>query len=220
MQELMPFQSISEKIEDLKGNKQVEFLLKNPNQLPSLYFADKYKETISSSDLQKYYKLIDTSNKNSIYVKRIKNYLSAIKREPLKKGKTVENFKLPNELGQYVSIINSNNKPKVIALFSSACAYSLASINLLEQLSKLNNDKIEIVSIWSDKSKNIWLNTYKDEKGKITLTNLWDEYGFAKAYLDGIMWPTFYVINEKDELTQILKGYDKKTARELKKLVK
>jgi hypothetical protein len=33
------------------------------------------------------------------------------------------------------------------------------------------------------------------------------------------MWPTFYVINENGELTKILKGYDKKTANELKRLV-
>tara|TARA_R110002012_G_C11359758_1_gene580713 strand:- start:53 stop:490 length:438 start_codon:yes stop_codon:yes gene_type:complete len=144
----------------------------------------------------------------------------AIKREPLKKGRTVENFKLPNKNGEYINAVNIDNKPQVIALFSSGCAYSIASINLLEQLTEFNNNKIEIVSIWDDKSRDIWLNSYQDEKSKITWTNLWDEYGFAKTYLDRTMWPTFYVINEKGELAQILKGYDKKTARELKKLVK
>jgi hypothetical protein len=220
MENLMTFQSISEKIEASKSNDQIDLILENPNEIPSLYFADKLKETISSSELEKYYKSLNDENKNSNCAKRIENYLSAIKREPLKKGRIVENFKLPNMNGQYINVVNVDNKPQVIALFSSGCAYSIASIKLLEQLTELNNSKIEIVSIWDDKSRDTWLNSYQDEKSKITWTNLWDECGFAKTYFDRTIWPTFYVINEKGELAQILKGYDKKTVRELKKLVK
>lgn len=219
MEDLMPFQSISEKMEALNGNQQFKLILKNPNEMPSLYFADMHKEQISTSDLEEYYKSLNKENKNSIYAKRIENYLSAIKRTPLKKGRTIENFKLPNKNGKYIDVVNNNNKPQVIALFSSGCAYSIASINLLEQLSKLNNDKIEIVSIWDDKNRNTWLNSYQDEKSKITWTNLWDEFGFAETYLNRKISPTFYVINENGELTQILKGYNKKTAKELKRLV-
>lgn len=219
MEDLMPFQSLSEKIEALKGNEQFELIQKNPNEIPSLYFADMHKEQVSISDLEKYYKSLNEENKNSIYAKRIKNYLSAIKRPPLKKGRTIENFKLRNKNGKYIDVVNNNNKPQVIAFLSSSCAYSIASINLLEQLSKLNNDKIEIVSIWDDKSRDTWLNSYQDEKSKITWTNLWDEYGFANAYLETTSWPTFYVLNKTGELTKILKGYDKRTAKGLKKLV-
>jgi peroxiredoxin len=220
MGNLMTFQPTSERIEASKSNDQIDLILKNPNEMPSLYFADKLKEKFSSSELEKYYKSLNNENKNSIYAKRIENYLLAIKREPLKKGSTVENFKLPNKNGEHINVVNVDNKPQVIALFSSGCAYSITSIKLLEQLTELNNNKIEIVSIWDDQSRDTWLNSYQDEKSKITWTNLWDEYGFAKTYLDRTMWPTFYVINEKGDLAQILKGYDKKTARELKKLVK
>lgn len=216
---LMPFQSISENTELLDGYEQFKFILKNPNEIPSLYFADLSKEKYKISDLEEYLDTLSEKSKKSIYAKRIENYLSAIKRPSLKKGKSVENFQLPNEKNEYVDVINGKNKPQVIALFSSGCAYSIASINLLEQLSELNKGKIEIVSIWDDKSKNTWLNSHQDEKSKITWTNLWDEFGFAKTYLNRKMWPTFYVINENGELTKILKGYDKKTAKELKRLV-
>ncbi|MCU0401687.1 MAG: hypothetical protein MUE75_11900 [Algoriphagus sp.] len=219
MENLMPIQSISEKIESLNGNEQFEFILKNPNEIPSLYFADIHKEQISTSELEEYYKSLTKVNKNSIYAKRIENYLSAIKRTPLKKGMIVENFKLPNKNGIYIDVVNKSNKPQVIAFFSSSCAYSIASINLLEQLSKLNNDKIEIVSIWDDKNRNTWLNSYQDEKSKINWTNIWDEFGFAETYLNKKLSPTFYVINENGKLIQILNGYDKKTAKELKRLV-
>jgi hypothetical protein len=219
MEDLMPYQSLSEKIEILSGKEQLELILKNHDDIPSLYFADKLKENFSSSDLEKYFNSLSNDSKNSVYAKRIESYLSAINRPSLKKGKTVENFKLPNEKDEHIDVISRNNKPQLIAMFSSGCAYSIASINLLAQLSKLNNNKIEIVTIWDDKTKDTWLNSSKEEKSKITWTNLWDEYGFAKTYLDRKMWPTFYVLNEKGELTQILKGYDNKTAKELKKLI-
>lgn len=219
MNNSMPFQSFSEKIEASKGNEQVELILKNPNEIASLFFADKKKEEITKSDLEDYYKSLNQENKNTIYAKRIENYLSAIKRTPLKKGNPVENFKLPNKDGKYIDVVNDKNKPQVIALFSSGCTYSIASINLLKQLSELNTDKIEIVSIWDDQSRNTWLDTFQDEKSIITWTNLWDEFGFAKTYLDRTMWPTFYIINEKGELSKVLKGYDKNTAKELKRLV-
>ena len=219
LEKLMPYQSFSELLEASKGKKQVRLLLNKPNEVPSLYFADKNKEEIAISDLEKFYQSLNKENKEHIYTKRLESYLSAKRRAPLKKGKRVENFKLPNESGKYSDVVNKNGKPQVIALFSSGCAYSIASISLLEQLSELNKDKMEIVTIWDDQSKSTWLNSYKDEKSKITWTNLWDEYGFAKTYLNRTMWPTFYVINENGELTQVLKGYDKKTAKALKELI-
>lgn len=213
------FQSISEKIEVLNVNKNFDFVLKNSNEIPSLYFIDFQKEKISIANLEKYYKSLNEDNKKTIYANRIINYLSAKKRKDLKKGGIFENFKLPNKSGNYIDVVNDKNKIKVIALLSSGCSYSIASIHFLKNLSASNNDKIEIVSIWDDQSKNTWLYSHQDKKDKITWKNLWDEYGFAKTYLNRKMWPTFYVINENGELSQILEGYDKKTVKSLTRLV-
>ncbi|QCK15631.1 TlpA family protein disulfide reductase [Mangrovivirga cuniculi] len=215
----MPFQTTSEKLEGVNDNQQIKLILNNPNTLPSLYFASKNKENISLSDLEKIMKSIDQEYKNTIYVKRIESYLLAKKKTPLRKGDRIENFKLPNKDGELISVVTDRNKPQVIALFSSGCSYSIASIDLLKQLSELNTNKIEIVTIWDDETKETWRNSHQDQKSKISWTNLWDEFGYAATYLDRKLWPTFYIINENGELTQILEGYDKKTARGLKKLV-
>lgn len=219
MENLMPFQSTSEKIEALKESQRIDFILSNPTSVPSLFFADKHKEIMSVSDLEKLFTSIDEEYKNSIYVKRIETYVSAKKRNPLTKGKKVEDFKLPNKDGQFVSVVNDGNKSRLIALLSSGCSYSIASINLLEQVAELNNDKIEMITIWDDPTREVWLNTNKDKKEKITWTNLWDEYGFASTYLNRTMWPIFYVVNEEGVLTEIIKGYDEKTAKKLRTLL-
>jgi hypothetical protein len=213
---VLPFQSYSEKIELSKGQKKIKLILDKPNEIPSLYFAEINKEKTPIEDLKRYYSSLNTQNKGSIYAKRIENYLSAIESPPLKKGEIFKNFELPDKNGQYVGVGSEQKKPQVIAVFSTGCAYSLASIDLLVQLSELNKDKIEIVSIWDDRSKEIWLGFDQEEKNKITWKNLLDEYGFAVTYLGNKMWPTFYLINDEGKLSQILRGYDKKTAKGLK----
>jgi thiol-disulfide isomerase/thioredoxin len=219
VQDLMPFQSTSERIENLKGKSQIEFILKNPNNIPSLYFANKNKEKISIRHLEIFSQGISETNKNNVQFKRIENYLSAKKLEPLKIRNKVKDFKLPNKEGEQVSIIDGSNKTRVIGLFSSGCLFSIASINLLEQLAELNNGKLELITIWDDQTKKTWLNTYQDKKDKITWTNLWDEFGFASTYLNRTSWPTFYVINEEGQLTEIIKGYSKKSAKKLKRII-
>jgi thiol-disulfide isomerase/thioredoxin len=219
MQGSMSFQPTSEKMEALSEKEQIDFALNNPNSIPGLYFVSKNKEKISIHDLEKFSQEVNNEFKNSIDLKRIEYYVTAKKRKTLIKGNTVEDFKLPDKDGELVSVINTSNKKKLIGFFSSGCSYSIASISLLEQLANLNNNKIEMITIWDDQTKDTWLNDNQEKKSKITWTNLWDEYGFATTYLNRTMWPIFYVINEDGELNDVIKGYSKNTAEKLKKLV-
>ena len=188
------YQSISEKIETLEGNRQTEFLLSNPISTPILYFINRNKENISISDLEIFAQRVEKSYQNTIYFKSIASYISAKKRKPIRIGDKVEDFKLTEKDGNQVSVINANENTKLITIFSSGCFYSISSIGLLEQLKKVNDNKIEIISIWADETKDAWLNAYIDQKNKITWTNVWDEYGFASTYFNNTSWPTFYVI--------------------------
>jgi hypothetical protein len=219
MQGLLPFQATSEKIEALNGKDQFEFILANPIDIPSLYFAERQKENTDIADLERFTQLVKEEHRNSAYVKRIESYIAAKKRNPVKIGSKVENFTLPDKESNQVSVISPNNKTTLIALFSSGCAFSVASIGMLEKVAAMNNDKIEMITIWEDSSREIWLNTHKDEKEKITWTNLWDEFDFASTYMGKKMWPTFYVINAEGELEDIIRGYSQKTSNRLKALV-
>jgi peroxiredoxin len=214
------YQSISEKIETLEGNRQTEFLLSNPISIPILYFINRNKENISISDLEIFAQRVEKSYQNTFYFKSIASYISAKKRKPIRIGDKVEDFKLTDKDGNQVSVINANEKTKLITIFSSGCFYSISSISLLEQLKKVNDNKIEIISIWADETKDAWLNAYIDQKNKITWTNVWDEYGFASTYFNNTGWPTFYVINAEGSLMDIFHNYSQKTANKLKDLTK
>lgn len=216
----MLYQSMSEKIETMKGDKQTEFILSNPINIPILYFVNENRDKISISNLEAFCQKVDDIYQNSIYFKKLTNYLSAKKRKPIKIGGIVEDFTLPNKDGNRVSVVNKGTKTTLITIFSSSCYYSIASISLLEQLTKINNGKIEIITIWADDTKDSWLNAHINQKNKITWTNVWDEYRFASTYFQNTGWPTFYVIDSEGRLIDIFNNYSQKTANKLKDLTK
>ncbi len=216
----MPYQSMSEKIETMKGDKQTEFILSNPINIPILYFVNENRDKISISNLEVFCQRVDDIYQNSIYFKKLTNYLSAKKRKPIKIDGIVEDFTLPNKDGNRISVVNKGAKTTLVTMFSSSCYYSIASISLLEQLTKINNGKIEIITIWADDTRDSWLNEHIDKKNKITWTNIWDEYGFASTYFQNTGWPTFYVINAEGKLVDIFHNYSQKTANKLKYLTK
>jgi peroxiredoxin len=217
--DLSPYQSLSEQIENLKDKQKIAFILDHSSSFPSLYFANRLKGKISISDLKQISKSVNENYKNSIYLKKIDNYIEAKSLEKLKKGKKVEEFELPDAHGNKVLVIKKNGNKKLIAILSSGCYYSVSSISLLEQLNELNNGNIELITIWSDKSKDTWQNAHHDQKSKISWTDLWDENEFASTYFNQTIFPTFYVINEEGVLTKKIRGYSKKTAKKLKALL-
>lgn len=216
----MSYQSISEKIESLKGSQQNQFILSNSVNIPILYFANENKNDIPVPDLEIFSQKVDKLYQGSTYFKKIEAYINAKKRKPLKIGDIVQDFTLPDRDGNPISIINGSEKIKLVAFFSSGCSFSISSIGLLEQLEKINNSKIQIISVWADDTKYSWLNEHLDQKHKISWINIWDEYQFASTYFNNTGWPTFYVINAEAKLIDIFHDYNQKTANKLKELVK
>lgn len=215
---LMPYQHTFEKLESMDKKERIKYVLENPNQIPSLYFAETNKESIPLADLEMFYQNIQEDYKSHTYGKRIENYIRAKQMAPLKKGQKIEDFHLADKEGNKVAVIGMSDKPKLISLFASSCAYSVLSIDLLEKFSKMNDSRMDIITIWGDDSEDIWLNTNTSRKEKITWSSLWDEYGFTSAYFNRNMWPTFYVVNENGELIDTFRGYGKKTLKRLEKL--
>lgn len=212
-------QEFSERIETANRKNKIEIIKANLDQIPALHFLHLEKENISEEELEQIFEQIPAKNQNHIYVKRTKAYYEAIKREKLKKGSPIEPFRLMDESGKSQEILSNENKTKLIAVLSSGCGYSLASISLLEQINK-KTDKIEIITIWSDEISNPWEIDENKQKEKITWTNLWDENRFAFEYLRVKVWPSFYIVSQEGILLDKFHGYSKRTAKKFGKLLK
>ncbi len=216
---VMPFQALSEEIEALKGKKQTKFILSKPNQWPSLYFANKLKADINTEELKSFLQLTEEPFLSSSYYLKLKYYLKAKENGTLRKGEMIKNFSLPDKNGEFYPVANANGKTKLLALFSSGCSYSVASIDLLEQLNTLNDDKIEIISIWDDPDEDSWLHMHADKKEKITWVNLLDQNGFTATYFNNKVFPEFFVIDSDGVLVDKFNGYNNSTAKKLKALL-
>jgi hypothetical protein len=214
-----PYQDASEQIESLKGKARTEYLQQQPNSLPGLYFIDKQKTDISPAVLQKMLSAADESYQSSVYGKRIEQYIAAKGRGPVKQGKPVMDFDLPDKQGNAQPVIGEAPRTKLIALMSSGCMYSIASIPLLEQIHQQSQGKLDIVTIWTDKSKDTWQQTYADKKSAIVWTDLWDAYGFADTYLDKTVSPSFYIVQPDGTLSDEIKGVGKAAVKKLRALV-
>ena len=211
-----PHQSISEKIEKQKGRKRLKLIQENINYLPGLYFAEREKENFSINNLKALRKQIDPKHENLIYVKKLDKYIEAKSRKPIKKGVEIEDFTLPDSIGENKNILSINDNLKLIAVLSSGCYFSMKSISFLE---KLNESQIKIISIWADKSKDTWQNYQSEKKKNITWLNLWDEYEFATTYLNVKSYPTFFVLDKNGILTEIIEGYSDKSVEKINSLV-
>jgi hypothetical protein len=218
-QVLQPDQEISEQIEQLSGKAQREFILNNPNHWPSLFFAHRLRNDFEVAEIKAFLKDMNDAFRNSYYYLRLENYVNAKRLPPLKKGKKVALFGLPDKDGNEVLVAPADGKTRLIALYSSGCSYSVASIDLLAQLHELKDGNLEIISIWEDSNRDTWLNAHSEQKEKITWTNIWDEYGFAATYLDNRLSPSFYVVSAEGVLLDKFYGYSKKTARKISALV-
>jgi hypothetical protein len=145
-----------------------------------------------------------------------------IKTHEVRKGEKLEDFNLPNINGKSYPVLTSSNKTKLIAFFSSSCGYSIASIGLLESVeiyNQKNDDRLEIITIWVSDTKDRWINSHRAEKDRITWVNLWDEFGNAEKYFQNEIRPRYYVVNQDGVLTDKFRGYNKRTAKKLRKLL-
>lgn len=213
----LSIQSESEKIEALPENERIAGVIQQPNSHPSLYFADLYKEKIPILSLESMVQQVKEPFQNSIYFKRIEAFLQAQKLTPFQKGKSIETILLPNRAGERVPVFQANGQKQVLAVFSSGCSWSVASIDLLHQLTQKYPQKLKVSSIWIDFSQHVWLNAYQKQKSKITWTDLWDEHGLAAAYFRITQTPTFYLLRDDGVVEDILYNYNQKTANKLKK---
>jgi len=213
------YQLLSEKIEGASKKKRVNIIAENVNEPPSLYFLNLQKESISLDELEAMIERVESEYHDLAAFQQIGNYISAKRFGKVKMGSKITDFTLANAADEQESILSDNNKTKLIAILSSGCSFSLASISLLDQLEQINNGNLEQVTIWNDKDKDTWLKYRSDLKEKITWKNLIDEHDFAFTYLDNNSFPTFYVVSPEGILVDKFTGYSKRTEKKLRWLV-
>lgn len=213
------FQALSEKIEHANKKQKIKLIEENPNQIPALYFLDEQKSRYKTKQVEHIASLIHDSSMQTNYAQRIRAYCDAKQKEDIKKGKTIENFTLPDKENAPIELLENNQQISIVSFLSSGCGYCILSIKELAKLHNQYGSKGNFVSVFLDDSYETWQLYKAEEKSKITWTNLWDEMGYANTYFDINTYPTFYIIDANHRVIEILKGINAKNINKITQFI-
>lgn len=126
-----------------------------------------------------------------------------------KERETSQNFTLESRTGNQVSLDDFNGKYRLLEFSFSGCKPCLDALPEIKDIHEQFGEELEIISIWNDPRKEIWLNASKKHKEQITWTDLWDETGYVTKLYQIEIFPTYILIDPAGNIDQIWKGYIK-----------
>jgi thiol-disulfide isomerase/thioredoxin len=134
-----------------------------------------------------------------------------------KVGDPMRDFQAEDKEGNTVSISDFAGKYLLLDFSSAGCVPCLLAFPELAEIRKEHGDELAVVSVWNDKTREIWINWAANHKEQITWVDLWDSVGvgFNKYKID--QYPVYYFINPQGQIVDVMKGYRQ---GKLKKMVR
>jgi thiol-disulfide isomerase/thioredoxin len=134
-----------------------------------------------------------------------------------KVGEPMRDFQAEDKEGNIVSISDFAGKYLLLDFSSAGCVPCLLAFPELAEIRKEHGDELAVVSVWNDKTREIWINWAANHKEQITWVDLWDSVGvgFNKYKID--QYPVYYFINPQGQIVDVMKGYRQ---GKLKKMVR
>lgn len=170
----------------------------------------------SDEELQDLIARIPESLHDSEYYKSTKTFLLTKNSKKPKVGSKAVDFELESRTGEMISLSDFEGKYKLLEFSFTGCMPCIEALPEIKEAYERHNSKLEVISVWNDKTKDIWLNTAKKHKEQITWIDLWDEEGYATSLYQIKVWPNYILINPEGEIVEIWNSYRKgKLLREL-----
>lgn len=131
-------------------------------------------------------------------VEELKKYLSdidAIKHSS--ENKKYKKLTAINKNGNQQTYNLTGDKFLLLEFSFSGCRYCLKGIDKMVKLYPMLSDQLDIVMIWNDKDFDIWINSFKEHKNKITWLSYWDKNGSICRAYDIIIYPTYILFDRQ-----------------------
>ncbi|MDD3772586.1 MAG: TlpA disulfide reductase family protein [Weeksellaceae bacterium] len=195
-----------------------DFIDENFNSYYGLYLMEIYKTEIPKSKLQNYIDKLNPELRNTAYAKSIESHL---KYPDLKVGEKYYNFSALDKNGKKRMFSEYFSNKYVLLDFSTVyCGFCIQAIPDLEQIKKNQNERLEIVTFYVDKSQKGYDGL--TQKHNENWTILWDKKGrlsdtYAKYKVFGT--PTFYLFAPNGALVQKFEGYSEDLSERIEKLI-
>jgi peroxiredoxin len=139
--------------------------------------------------------------------KLIKGILAKRTATELKPGKQFVDFELESRVGEIVRLSDFSGKFILLDFSSSNCAPCFKAIPELAQIYDEFSNQLEIVSVWFDPNKKVWLEESKKFKDQISWVDLWEPSGEIHNTYGVDVLPYYTLINPKGEILHIWNSY-------------
>ncbi|MFT3700745.1 MAG: TlpA disulfide reductase family protein [Agriterribacter sp.] len=199
--------NIIKPLDEATDSIRLNFIKKHYNSYAGLNELFYLKNQFKKDTIKKMYNNLKTVYKNSRYGQRIYNYLKV--GNILKTGDDFADFQGIDTSGNVHHIAAYKDKYILLDFTETYCGPCMYSVKELKEVDSLYKEKLHIISLCADKSRDIWLTGVKRDT-PYWLT-LWDGKGTAgempmKYGVTG--YPTFFLIDPKGRIVWKAVGYD------------
>jgi peroxiredoxin len=164
-------------IEKEKNTTIKQFAIEHPKSIAGAYFVTTVFD-FNLSELDSVYNAFDSTIKNHLYVKQIKESIDAIKRTSV--GQPAPDFELKNLNGIPVSLSSLKSKYVFVDFWASWCAPCRAeNPNLVKTYKQFRGKNFEILGVSLDDNRQEWLKAIK--KDKLTWQHVSDLKGWESS---------------------------------------
>lgn len=154
-----------------------QFAIEHPKSIAGAYYVTTVFD-FSPSELDSIYNGFDSTIKNHIYVKKIKEHIDAIKRTSL--GQVAPDFELNKANGKSIALSSLKNKYVFVDFWASWCMPCRAeNPNLVKAYKQFKGKDFEILGVSLDDKKQDWMQAIK--KDKLTWIHVSDLKGWESS---------------------------------------
>lgn len=205
-----PFEELSREIEKSGTEKKKELILENLDKEVALNALISNSGVFSEQELELALMQVTPELKDLNSYKRFASNLELTTISfQAKEGSESIDFSLLSREGKQVSLSDFDGKYRLLEFSFTGCKPCLDALPEISEIDRRFEESIEVISIWNDRSQNIWLNGAKKHKELIRWTDLWDETGKVTQLYEVKVWPTYILISPQGKIEQIWNSYRK-----------
>lgn len=204
-----PFTQITDSIAQSVGIEKKELILRHLSTLVGLDQLNAYKSEFTDEELVAALELVPENLRQVWEYDEIQTYLTLNQSTRAKIGLPAPDFSLESKSGQQFVLSEQKGKFVLLEFSFTGCRGCILALPELKKLHEELGSQIQIVSLWRDQSKEVWLNSQAEHKSQIAWTNVWDPNAFGASLFDIEIWPTYVLIDPKGRVQTQWSGYKK-----------